>query len=217
MLLLQWVTLGKVRMRLLLSAASPVRTTMTESGSEWPISSLNTTWKQNHSITPKIPDQGSWTLSVCELTPAGICFQDSSILYKNMAHILLHLSCPGLFGSLKEQKSGQTVPNMNNHWARALLGVSGTASTLWQQKRGKSLGEGCYWRVNLLQSTEVEFLSIVRLSKFRKNNFPCDWGSHERRQKKLCTAKAIGTCLRTLFITSFWLQSSSCFFRMEKR
>lgn len=83
----------------------------------------------------------------------------------------------------------------------------------YNESEGSPLEEGCYQRVNLLQSTEVEFLSLVKLSKFIKNNFPCDWGSHERGQKKLC----IGTYLRTLLTRNVWLQSPSCFSRMENR
>lgn len=61
---------------------------------------------------------------------------------------MLQVPWPGLSGSVKEHVSCQTVTNTNSE--QPLLGVFGTAA----------LGEGNYWRVNLLQPTEVEFLTL---------------------------------------------------------
>lgn len=84
--------------------------------------------KHENKITLYNPeDQDSWTFSVRELTPVAICFQGSSIQYKYRTPILLQVPWPGLFGSLQEQDSCQTITNMNSE--QPLLGVSGTAST----------------------------------------------------------------------------------------
>lgn len=148
MLLLQWVTLGKVKMRPLLSAAFPVSATMAESSSEWPINSLDETRKQNHVIQPGRSRQlnllSTWVNSSCYLFSRffhSVQVQDPYFASGAMARAFWFIT---------------RTRQLSNHYQHEQWAT--TSRCLWNCIY--SLGEGYNWRVNLLQSTEVEFLTL---------------------------------------------------------